>query len=355
MTVIVFKPKATADAQQRLRDWVAFARRNQPFGRHFEWDLNEWDLTVAVEQRAAGNRRYRVHFSSLRDTTGSRRNKADFLRPPFLDFAKAVISETHRLRKLKEYQKLLSALRALEDALLEAGDTGVASATALVFDSAANRLRRLTDPWSVGKCLESVADLLDQLRLTAAPLQWRSPFKYKKPGRSDALETTDDWRSSKLPDIRSILALAEVNHSSQSPIDRAVTAWVTLALYAPSRCSEILSLPVDCWTELNDGDESVDVLRWRPSKGGDPMVKLASGANSLEAARCAVDFLEQIGRTARQAARWYLENPGMLYLPTGYEHLRGHELTLPEISQILGASNATRFDVRGKGIQASGC
>ncbi|NJZ68651.1 hypothetical protein GO283_02479 [Ralstonia solanacearum] len=242
MTIVVFKPRAGIDAEQRVRDWIDFAKRNQPFGPQFDWDQNEWEITHAVDRRAPGNRHSRVHFSSLRDKTGNRRNKQEFLRPPFLDFAKAVISETHRLKKLKDYKKFEIALRALEDALVESGDASVSGATAIVFDEAANRLRRLGEPWAVGKKLESIAELLDRKQLVVAPLQWRSPFKYVKPGRSDYVQTDDDWRSSKLPDIRSILALADINHRSQSLIDRAVTAWVTLALYAPSRCAEVLSL-----------------------------------------------------------------------------------------------------------------
>lgn len=354
MTIVVFKPRAGIDAEQRVRDWIDFAKRNQPFGPQFDWDQNEWEITHAVDRRAPGNRHSRVHFSSLRDKTGNRRNKQEFLRPPFLDFAKAVISETHRLKKLKDYKKFEIALRALEDALVESGDASVSGATAIVFDEAANRLRRLGEPWAVGKKLESIAELLDRKQLVVAPLQWRSPFKYVKPGRSDYVQTDDDWRSSKLPDIRSILALADINHRSQSLIDRAVTAWVTLALYAPSRCAEVLSLPVDCWTELNDGDHTVSVLRWHPAKGADPMVKLASGENALAAARAAVVFLEEIGRSAREAARWYAENPTMLYLPPGYEQLRGEALTVAEIGAILGWNNASPDGLNGKGIYACG-
>lgn len=315
---------------------------------------NEWDLTRFVDLRAPGMNHYRIHFSSSRDTTGNSRLKTDFLRRPFLDFAKAVISEAHRLKKLKEYNKLLLVLRFLEDALLESGDANVARSTPSVFDSAANRLRRLQDPWAYGKALQTISELLDKKHLAAQLLQWKSPFKYKKPGRSDNLESSDDWRASKLPDIRAILALAEINHNSKSEIDRAVTAWMTLALYAPSRCTEVLSLPVDCWTELNDGDESVKVLRWRPAKGGNPMVKLASGENALHVARAAVEYLAKVGRTARQAARWYHENPGQLYLPPGFEHFRGEALTASEIGDVLGWSKACPNGLNAKKIYACG-
>jgi hypothetical protein len=354
MTIVVFKPRANLSAEQNAVEWIAFARRNHPFGADFDWTSNEWDLTCFSNFRAPGLNYYRVHFSSSRDTTGSSRHKTDFLRQPFLDFAKAVISETHRLKGLKEYNKLLLALRVLEEALLESGDANVARSTPSVFDSAANRLRRLVDPWAYGKALQTISELLDKKHLAGRLLQWNSPFKYKKPGRSDSLESSDDWRASKLPDIRTILALAEVNNNSKSEIDRAVTAWMTLALYAPSRCTEVLSLPVDCWTELNDGEESVQALRWRPAKGGNPMVKLASGENALHVARAAVGFLVEIGKTAREAAQWYHENPGQLYLPLGFEHLRGEALTVSEIGGILGWPKASTNGLNAKNIFSCG-
>jgi hypothetical protein len=354
VTIAIFTPKANVEASEILKDWIVFARQHHPFGKEFDWDSNEWDLTAHVLRRAPGTRRYRIHFCSSRDTSGSRRTKTDFLREPCLSFSKAVISETHRLTPLTDYTKTLLALRALEDALVETGEMNIASLTPAVFDRAADRLRRLVDPWSIGKKLESIAELLDSKRLCARPIQWHSPFKYKTLGRSDHIVTDDGWRTSKLPDIRSILALAEIHQTSTSRIDRAVTSWVTLALYAPSRCSEILSLPVDCWTELNDGEQTAAVLRWRPAKGGAPMIKMASGENALEVARDAVKFMEDVGHTARTAAQWYFENPGQLYLPPGLEHLRGESLTVREIREILGQPEANPNGLNAKGLFACG-
>lgn len=70
--------------------------------------------------------------------------------------------------------------------------------------------------------------------------------------------------------------------------------------------------------------------------------------------RAAVVFLEEIGRSAREAARWYAENPTMLYLPPGYEQLRGEALTVAEIGAILGWNNASPDGLNGKGIYACG-
>lgn len=354
MTIVVFKPKANRDASQNLTDWIAFARKHHPFGECFNWDKNEWDLTLHVQRRVSGNSRYTIHFSSFRDTNGSRKVKDDFLREPCLSFAKAVISEDHRQRPKADYTKYLLALRALEDALFEAQGVDLSDVTPAIFDEAANRLRDLDSRWTVGKKLESVANLLDSKQLCARPLQWRSPFKYKRPGRADRAVADEAWRTSKLPDLRAILALADIHQTSGSDIDRAVTSWATLALYAPSRAAEIFSLPIDCWTELNDGEETAAVLRWRPAKGGAAMVKMASGPHALDSARSAVSFLEEIGRIARTAAKWYFENPGQLYLPPGYEHLRGESLTAKEIGGILGWAGACANGLNKKGIVSCG-
>jgi hypothetical protein len=91
-------------------------------------------------------------------------------------------------------------------------------------------------------------------------------------------------------------------------------------------------LPVNCETEM----DGVYGLSWRPLKGGDPMTKFAIGEEWASVAREAIRRLRDLGAPARKAAAWYAENPGQLYLPNGFEHLRGEPLTIWEIYQIIG-------------------
>ncbi|MBL8525230.1 MAG: hypothetical protein JNN20_16185 [Betaproteobacteria bacterium] len=338
MTLVVFRTKAELSAEQNLSAWIKFARDHHVLGAKFDWDAHVWDLTELVNKRAKGRVRYRLHFSSARDPGRSSRKKVDFLREPFMSFAKAVIAEKLRLDQVADYTKLLLALRAIEQALYAAGESSPVQMTALTLDAACREVASaLVDSWSVARQLEYVAALVDSHRLSKRPLVWKSAIKWKRPGRVDHFDGGDEWRADKLPDIRAILALAEINRDSQSPIDRVVTSFAAMALFAPSRAAEILSLPVQCWATLEDGEDTISALRWLPAKGGDAMVKLPSGREFNEAAKTAITFLEGAGRSARIAAKWYEENPGKLFLPEGLEYLRDQALTKMEMAAILGA------------------
>ena len=77
-------------------------------------------------------------------------------------------------------------------------------------------------------------------------------------------------------------------------------------------------------------------LSWRPSKGGEPMTKFATNVEWADVARTAIARLRALCESARRAAGWYSAHTGQIYVPTGYEQLRGQPLTLVEVRAILG-------------------
>ena len=90
-------------------------------------------------------------------------------------------------------------------------------------------------------------------RLCSVHLLWTSPFPWEAPKRNDAVNKEGGAleNSDKLPHLKSVLDLAGVFTSSDAPQDVVVTAWFALAMFAPNRVNEILTLPVDCATEMN--------------------------------------------------------------------------------------------------------
>ncbi len=129
--------------------------------------------------------------------------------------------------------------------------------------------------------------------------------------------------SDKLPHIKCVLDLASVFQAAKGGADVVTTAWFALAMFAPSRVSEILTLPLVCETEMG----GLYGLSWRPSKGGAPLTKFATNEDWADVARTAIARIRKLGESARRAAAWYAEHPRELYLPTGYEHLRGQGVT----------------------------
>ena len=342
MSILKFRRRGEASPTDNLADFIDFAKSTTTLTT-VDWESNDWNITAYVPMRARGVRESHAHFCSLDDSV-STRTKSRFLHPSFINFAKAVFSDVIRRLEPAEFNRWMYALRLLEAALLEITSSGCPTkATAAVFERAAELAkRRYKDPFSVGGLLERLlSEYLIPNNLLNQNILWVSPFPWKKPRRNDEVHN-DSSVAERLPDLKSILALGEIHHTSERLNDKIVTSWVSLALFAPSRASEILSLPDKCKTLAQDGNEEAFGIQWRPAKGGQPLTKFATNSDSEDVARKAIDFLIEFGAPARKAAAWYEENPTSLYLPDGFEHLRNQPLTLWEITQILGRDSVPR-------------
>ncbi|MGQ7818251.1 hypothetical protein ACUTAH_21695 [Metapseudomonas furukawaii] len=337
--LVYFTGKADLTAKQNLIGFNSHAAGNCPFS-NIIWTDNSWDISTFAIGRNQGRTKKIAHFKSLRDDSGSKSAVAIPFDMPFLEFAKSAFSEIMRRFKLQEYRRFLYALQAIEQSLLDAElEPCVTRVNANILDGASDILRtRFKDAWSVGRCLERiVTDIIIPARLVNHNLSWKSSIPYQKPARGDRLDPTmQEENTSKLPHIQSILNLAKIHHESESLPDNIVTGFVSLAMFAPSRVSEILTLPVNCITSAQGDEGEMMGISWRPAKGGSPMTKFSTSDASEEIAKEAVKFFTELGASARIAAKWYAENPGQLYLPPGFEHLRGQPLTLREASLILG-------------------
>jgi len=338
MSVVVpFVGRAERSAQENLSAYIEYARSHTPL-INVDWDADAWDLTEYVKKRNRGRTESWAHFASWRDSSGNKKDKNDYLREPFKSFAKATLSEILRRFRVSEYRRFLYAMRALEHALLRRLEKPcITVVTGADFDSAADLLRdRYKDPWNVGRCLERLAmELIEPATITSNYLTWKSPFKWQRPTRNDQVYQ-DNRATVRLPDPRAVIALGEIFHDSDNAADVVASSFAALAMFAPNRASEILSLPVDCITEAQGGDTTLMGLRWQPAKGGTPITKFAASPESEAVARESVLRLKEMGETVRRVARWYAEHPDELYLPSGFEHLRNKLLTAWEITQIIG-------------------
>lgn len=112
---------------------------------------------------------------------------------------------------------------------------------------------------------------------------------------------------------------------------------VAIFLSAPERFSEVFRLPVNC--EHDDVDEDgkpVYGLRWVASKGGGALLNWIP-SDMVETCKEAVDRLRTHTEEARLIAKWYDDNPHMLYLPSDLEYLRGEEyISSRDLCKLLG-------------------
>jgi len=350
--IVHFVGKAGLAAGANLEKFISHAKVNTPF-TNISWEENSWNITSFKIGKNQGKTKKIVHFKSLRDPSGNKSTVEIPFSMPFLEFAKSAFSEIMRRFQLQEFRRYLYAMQAIEQALLDAGKTAcVTEVDANILDDAANLLKsRFADAWSTGRCLERlITQIIAPAKLTPVPLEWGSPIDYKQPTRSDRVAPKNNDRVvSRLPRVQTILDLAEIHHTSEHIPDRVVTAFVTLAMFAPSRGSEILTLPTDCIRHVQGEDGLMMGIAWDPAKGGMPLTKFAASEQFERLATETVEFLLDLGASARRVALWYAENPGQLYLPADMEHLRGQPITLYEATKILGKSteihpsHATRF------------
>lgn len=337
--IVHFVGRDALSARENLELFISHAKANFPF-TNIHWESNSWDITTFNIGRAQGKLKKVAHFKSMRDESRSRSIVQVPFENDFLCFAKATFSEVMRRLRLAEFKRHLYALQAIEQALIDSKlRPCITQLTPFVLDKACDLLTaRFADSWTTARVLERiVTEVVNPARLTPSLLEWRSPIQYKAPVRNDRIATKEsDKAVARLPSLESILALAEIHHTSTNVSDKLTTAFVSLAMYAPSRSAEILSLPVDCLRSADTKDGPIMGIAWAPAKGAGAMTKFAASDEFEAVVEKTVKYLVDLGAPARKAAAWYASNPGKVYLPTGTENLRNQPITLYEAATILG-------------------
>lgn len=339
--VVPFVGRPERTARENL---AAYIKHAQSVG-YFEgdgaisWAHPTWDLRSKMATRNH-SRTLVLHFNTIE--CNGRVKRADRIPLPesFAQAAKALVATTIPSGQMSTPYRRLMALRFVERAFRELNrPADITLLDHAVLDKAASlMLKRGRDTTGWVSALAKVASEISEKCLSAIPLSWKSPA----PPDRDQLriqKVSEDGSSAigseKLPHIKCVLDLASVFQTAKGGADLVTTAWFALAMFAPSRATEILTLPLACETEM----DGIYGLSWRPLKGGAPMTKFATNPEWAAVARTAIERLRQLGEPARRAAAWYTENPTTLYLPPGFEHLRGKAVTEPEIRQILGITD----------------
>lgn len=345
--LILFRPKAELDAAGNLQGFIDSCRNDLTiFGADLPFDENAWDVTDWIELKGHGSKRHRLVFSNL----GTGNDKSPLpMAEPFLSFAKGYFRYMHGYRPTKVTGFRLSALRALEAALVEmTGESNPISTDASVLNRAAQLVaEKYSDAaaYRIGGQLEMLAAFMSEHKLTMVPVNWRSHIK--RPG--DAVRVGkefDERRKEKMPSQAALDALPQVYRMATESADVIISSVAAILCAAPDRISEVLTLPVDCEVWQKDRHTGKDAygLRWWPAKGAEPMVKWII-PSMVGVVQEAIRKIRMVTDEARQVAKWYEEHPGELYLAKGVEHLRGQELlSLDELTEVMGlsGSDATR-------------
>lgn len=348
--ILEFNSKQQGDIKKNLNSFIRRNQNNFLFSPS-KWEDNIWDITEFLSNKSINHKVKRVYFRSVLDKAFSKTKIEKPLSEPLLDFAKAAFCEIVRVKKPADFTKIIYAIQALEFALLEQNKhVCIAEIDFHTLQIADRYIReKYKISWCIAKILEKIVNNFIILKeLNSSLAEWKTSIKYKAPVRNDKTNLTKsdlDTNRSKLPHFEELIALANIHHTSTHVPDKLVTCFVVLALFAPNRASEILSLPVNCLVQ-NDDQYHKELsapppigIKWHPLKGGDPLIKYAVNEEFGNLTTEAINYLIEIGKTAREASKWYCNNPNKIYLPKNLEYLRDKPITMWEVCQILGKSN----------------
>ena len=321
-----------------LENFITFCKNKlTAFGSDC-WDNNQWKDTFNVHN-------IQVRFST--DRVKSTSYQYEPLSEPFIDFAKAYIRYVYSQQPVRQLSRHIESLRMVEMALYNVKDNcDILQLDNLVINEVETLVLKKykKDTESVNKLgyqLEKLFDFCRENGITPNLSLWNNP--YKRPRDLTILldERGKEYRSSKMPTDEEMMLVAKLFHDAPN-LDKETeyyTAVMALLMVAPSRCSELMSLSVNCleWEDDSLGNKQLGI-RWIPAKNGKEGLKWVPSCMQdivVEAVR----RLTNISSLARKAAKFAEENPNILMLfdkdlVTSHS-LYKKPLTKSEIAEVL--------------------
>lgn len=330
--VIPFTPRHDRDAKQNLADFIHHCRHElTTFGADLDWEANHWpDAGLQF-----GNIDQKTRILVFRNA----------LQQPFRDFAKAYLRyrQTHRPANPAF---MVTALKCIERSLVQyTGNANISDIGFAALDQAADIAReyyKATTCYGTGRELAALAKFISDQRLISGNLDWKNPFK--RP--TDTVRTGHEAkarRDAKLPAQVGLDAIADIFATNPSaPKDIYTTSTVAMLLCAPSRISEIQELPVDCEVEEAKSDGTIAYgWRFRPKKGGSPMIKWIPDV-MVDIAKEAIDRIRTLTEEARAVARWLEQDSNDPGLSFPLSEFAGREsFTKDEVIELSARSPMT--------------
>lgn len=326
--IFQFIPKRNIEAAENLTEFIALCRKELTvFGADLKWEENVWSNPG-------------ITFGNLDQKTRIL-DPAKVMKKPFLDFAKAYFRYQQGHRPTKSHVEI-RALKCIERALVETkGEADLTHLNTLVLDQAAIHAKKFFSSgtaYHIGREIARLAAFVsDKHGLIPGRLDWRSPIT--RP--TDTVRTgikAREQREKKLPNEDLLNALAEIFSSNPTAQKDIFTSSIcAMLLCAPSRVSEILSLPVDCevWQTKRDGNKAYG-WRFQPGKGGSPCIKWIPDA-MVSIAQEAITRVRKLTDEARKIAAWYEKSPALFYRHHTYPNVPEEQpLTIKETGLALG-------------------
>lgn len=338
MNNLIFTPKDN-NPKSNLEQFINFSKNQlTTFGKDC-WENNQWKTTFSIYP-------VQVRFSTERIKSTS--YKYERLAAPFIEFAKAYIRYTYSLNPIRNLARHIESLRIVEMALYNIkGKVDILLLDYLVIHEVENivskKYKKGTESVNkLGYQLQKLFDFCRENQITPQLPLWENP--YKRPRDLTILldDKGKEYRSSKMPTDEEMMLVAKLFHDAPN-LDKETeyyTAVMALLMVAPSRCSELMSLSVNCleWEEDSLGNKQLGI-RWIPAKNGKEGLKWVP-SSMQDVIIEAVKRLTNIGALARNAAKFAEENPNTLMISDQdvqlSPYLSQKPLTEIEIGKALG-------------------
>lgn len=337
MNNLIFTPKDN-NPKSNLEQFINFSKNQLiTFGKDC-WENNQWKTTFSIYP-------VQVRFSTER--IKSTAYKYEPLAAPFIEFAKAYIRYTYSLNPIRNLARHIESLRIVEMALYNIkGKADILQLDYLVIHEVENIVSKKYKKGTrsvnkLGYQIQKLFDFCRENQITSRLPLWENP--YKRPRDLTILldEKGKEYRSSKMPTDEEMMLVAKLFHDAPN-LDKETeyyTAVMALLMVAPSRCSELMSLSVNCleWEEDSLGNKQLGI-RWIPAKNGKEGLKWVPSCMQDIVVE-AVKRLTNISSLAREVAKFAEENPNILML-SNKELAPSHSLyqkhlTKSEIAEVL--------------------
>ena len=324
--------------KSNLEQFINFSKNQLTIFGNDCWENNQWKTTFSIYP-------VQVRFSTER--IKSTAYKYEPLAAPFIEFAKAYIRYTYSLNPIRNLARHIESLRIVEMALYNIkGKADILQLDYLAIHEVENivskKYKKGTESVNkLGYQIQKLFDFCRENQITPQLPLWENP--YKRPRDLTILldDKGKEYRSSKMPTDEEMMLVAKLFHDAPN-LDKETeyyTAVMALLMVAPSRCSELMSLSVNCleWEEDSLGNKQLGI-RWIPAKNGKEGLKWVPSCMQdivVEAVR----RLTNISSLARKAAKFAEENPNILMLfdkdlVTSHS-LYKKPLTKSEIAEVL--------------------
>ncbi len=302
--IVYFKPRPELDAQNNLKNFIVHCKTKLfLYEDQGGFLVNKWVFKSA-------DRSYTMVFSKHSENSNSYHFEP--FEEPFLSFAKARVRYTQSQQQVKSIGNQLIVLRLIYDALIAIhNDCDILNTDGLVLA----KVRELCDSryagsdirYRLGQLMELLYQFLRDKSFVPTLPEWINPWARERSKAERTDKESRKWQVERCPSLHQMLAIADCFANAVNNEDKYWSSVLTLLMFAPSRVGELQFLTVDCLYKTEKGRLGV---RWYGEKGFGDTIKWVPDV-MRESVIGAHQRLIEIGKPAREAAKFAFNNPGV--------------------------------------------